>query len=344
METTLGPQRPSRFDLALVAGYWLVVAPVLLLQYRADTGWALGRLLPLAGATALLDTATVAVLVGGLLPLILGGRPWWGLALVPLFLLASGGSYLALYDWLLGHATPWSAGRLVLGAVAHAKSYGLLAVLLTGRRYFAAQRRLLLLQKTQAETQLRLLRAQLDPHFLFNNLHVLHTLIGQDTTVAGHYLHCFAGLYRYLLRHRDTDFVTLAEELRFLDDYVYLLRQRFGTAYAVQTTLAAGLDPATYYAVPGTLQTLVENVVKHNRGGDEVPLLISLDVQPTALRVHNPRRPKHGPAASGPGGTGLPSLRERYRLLAGQPVQVQASTHDFAVTVPLLGELPRLPH
>ena len=334
METSLGTQRPSRSDLLLVAAYWLVVAPVLLLQYRADTGWTLGQLVPVVAATALLDTTTVALLVGGLLPLFLGGRPWWGLALLPLFLAASGGAYRSLYGWLLGHAGPWSAGGLVLGAVAHAKSYGLLAVLLTGKRYFEAQRRVLLLQKTQAVSELRALRAQVDPHFLFNNLHVLHTLIGQDAEVAGHFLQCFAGLYRYLLRHRETDFVPLTEELQFLDDYVYLLRQRFGAAYAVQTTLAPGLDPAQLLAVPGTLQTLVENAVKHNRGGDDEPLLISLDVQPSALRVHNPRRPKRTPP--GPGGTGLPNLRERYRLLAGQPVQVQASATEFVVTVPLL--------
>ena len=339
METSFAAQRPSRSDLVLVAGYWLVVAPVLLLQYRADTSWPLGRLAPAVGATVLLDTVAVALLVGGLLPLFLSGRPGRGLVLLPLFLALSGGIYLSFYHWLFKHGGGWSAAGLVLGAVAHAKSYGLLAVLLTGKRYFEAQRRVLLLQKTQAESELRALRAQVDPHFLFNNLHVLHTLIGQDSAVAGHFLHCFAGLYRYLLRHRETDFVLLSEELQFLADYVYLLQQRFGPAYAVRTTLAPGLDPTRLCAVPGTLQTLIENAVKHNRGGDDEPLLISLDVQPTALRVHNPRRPKRTPPAE-PGGTGLPSLRERYRLLAGQPVRVVVSAQEFTVTVPLLPAPP----
>ena len=329
--------RPSRSDLVLVAAYWLVVVPVLLLQYRADTHWVLGRLLPLVGATALLDTATVALLVGGLLPVFLGGRHRWGLALLPVFLAASGSAYWGWYGWLLGHPAPLTAGQLVLEAVAHAKSYGLLAVLLTGKRYFEAQRRVLLLQKTQAESELRALRAQVDPHFLFNNLHVLHTLIGQDAAVAERFLEGFANLYRYLLRHREADFVTLAAELAFLDDYTYLLSQRFGAAYAVRTTLAPGLDPTQLYAVPGTLQTLVENAVKHNRGDEDAPLLITLEVQPTHLRVHNPRRPKRQPPE--PSGTGLPNLRERYRLLAQQPMQVQASPTEFVVVVPLLSQL-----
>ena len=100
----LAPQRPSRSDLGLVAAYWLVVAPVLLLQYRADTGAGISQLLPLVGATVLFDTVTVALLVGGLLPLFLGGRHWLGLALLPLFLLLSGGFYFSLYGQRHGAA------------------------------------------------------------------------------------------------------------------------------------------------------------------------------------------------------------------------------------------------
>lgn len=330
----LAPQRPSRSDLGLVAAYWLVVAPVLLLQYRADTGAGISQLLPLVGATVLFDTVTVALLVGGLLPLFLGGRHWLGLALLPLFLLLSGGFYFSLYGQLFGHSTELTAGRVVLGAVQHAKSYGLLAVLLTGKRYFAAQRHVLQLQKSQAESELRALKAQLDPHFLFNNLHVLHMLIGQDAEVAGHYLGCFANLYRYLIRHRDANFVTLADELRFLDDYVYLLRHRFGAAYTFATTLAPGVDPDQLYTVPGTLQILVENALKHNSGDEDDPLLLSLHVLPDQLRAHNLQRPKRTRAESG--GTGLRNLQERYRLLASQPVQIFADAQSFTVTVPLL--------
>ena len=330
--------RLRRADWGLVAAYWLVVVPVLLLQYRADTHWPVGRLLGLAGATAALDTATVALLVGGLLPLFLSWRYWRGLALLPLFLAASGGAYLLLYDVLLGHASPWSGARLVLGAVAHAKSYGLLAVLLTGKRYFEAQHRVLKLQQVQAESELRALQAQLDPHFLFNNLHVLQVLIGQDAEAAEQFLHRFAGLYRYLLRHRAADFVTLAEELAFLDEYVYLLSQRFGPAYQFQTTLAPGLDPAQLHVVPGTLQLLLENVIKHNGGDEDDPLHVTVAADATGLVVRNQRRPKRTPAESV--GLGLPNLRQRYQLLAGGQVQVVADDQGFQVRVPLLHQRP----
>jgi len=342
MDSPFATQRPSRSDLVLVAAYWLVASPLLLIQYQANTGAGAGRALPLVAATVLFDTATVALLVGGLLPLFLGGRPWLGVLLLPLFLLLSGGAYVSLYDYLFGYGSALSVNRVLLGTVLHAKSYGLLAVLLTGKRYFEAQRHVLQLQKAQAESELRALKAQLDPHFLFNNLNVLHLLIGQDAAVAGHYLGCFANLYRYLIRHRDADFVTLAEELQFLDDYVYLLRHRFGAAYAFETTLAPGLDPARLHTVPGTLQILIENALKHNSGDDDDPLPISLIVSPQSLRVHNPQRPKH--TRPEPGGTGLRNLRERYRLLAGQPVQIDSSAADFAVTVPLLHQVPGQGH
>jgi two-component system LytT family sensor kinase len=331
--------QPARADLGLVAAYWLVVVPILLLQYWADTGWPLGRILVLAGVTVALDTLTVALLVGGLLTLLLSRHYWRGLALLPGFLLASGCAYLSLYSHLRGHAATWSLPTVGLAIVAHAKSYGLLAVLLTGRRYFAAQQRVLQLQKTQAEAELRVLQAQLDPHFLFNNLHVLHVLIGQDAQMAEEFLHRFAGLYRYLLRHRAADFVSLAEELAFFDEYVFLLRHRFGTAYHFELTLAPGLDPVGLQVVPGTVQLLLENAIKHNVGDEDDPLPIQVAADGAELRVSNLRRPKRT-AAGDSTGIGLPNLRQRYQLLTGATVQVETDAQTFRVRVPLLHQRP----
>lgn len=326
-------QRPSRADLLLVAAYWLVVAPVLLLQYRADTGWDAWRVAPLVGATVLFDTATVAVLVGGLLPLFLGARRGLGVGLLPLFLLLSGGAYISLYGHLLGNSAAFSGARIVLGAVQHAKSYGLLAVLLTGQRYFAAQRRVLLLQKAQAESELRSLKAQIDPHFLFNNLNILYALIQQDQQLASHYLSCFAALYRYLIRHKDDDFVSLAEELKFVDDYIYLLTHRFGQAYSFHRVLLPGASPEGRFVVPATLQLLVENAVKHNRGDDDNPLAITISVRADTVSVRNQIRPKLSPVDSA--GTGLLNLRERYRILANRELRIRQDDF-FEVLVPVL--------
>ena len=335
-------QRPSRSDLLLVLAYWLVVAPVLLLQYRADNGAGSPRVLPELGATVLFDTATVTLRVGGLLPLLLGRR-WLGLGLglLPVFLVLSGVAYLVVYSQSHVHLAALSGAQIVLAAVAHAKSYGLLAVLLTGKRYFEAQRHVLLLQKAQAESALRNLKAQLDPHFLFNNLNVLRGLIQEDPAAASEFLTRLASLYRFLIRHQHEDVVGLAEELQFADEYVYLLRHRFGAAYEFSQHLPPAAEVATLLVVPGTVQLLLENAIKHNAGNEDSPLLIALEATPTGLVVRHARRPKLSPVDSA--GTGLANLRERYRLLFGQEIRVEATEATFAVTVPLLRQASRLP-
>ncbi|TPG67097.1 histidine kinase [Hymenobacter nivis] len=98
------------------------------------------------------------------------------------------------------------------------------------------------LRQSQTESELRQLRAQIDSHFLFNNLNVLRGLIQHDPAEAHAYLNRFANLYRFLIRHKDDDFVTLAEELQFVYEYVYLLRHRFGAAYGFRQELPAAAE------------------------------------------------------------------------------------------------------
>ncbi|QIX61069.1 histidine kinase [Hymenobacter sp. BT18] len=324
----------TRSDARLVLAYWAVVAPVLLLQYVSDTGWSGWRALPVVLVTVLFDTVTVAVIVSQFLPLFLERKHWSRLGQVPVFLLVSGGLYLIVYGSLLGHRIDLSGMRIVLGAVAHAKSYGLLAVLLTAKRYFDLQQKLLQVRQAQTESELRNLKAQLDPHFLFNNLNVLRALIQHDPAEANEFLNRFAALYRFLIRYKDEDFVPLTEELRFVEEYIYLLRHRFGTAYDFRQTFPEGIDLDRLLIVPGTLQLLVENAIKHNAGNDDEPLLITISVTETTLAVTHSRRPKLTPVDST--GTGLANLRERYRLLGNREITVTATATTFAVAVPLV--------
>jgi len=198
------------------------------------------------------------------------------------------------------------------------------------------QKRLLQTQKAQTESELRNLKAQIDPHFLFNNLNVLRGLMQHDPAEANEYLTRFAALYRFLIRHKDDDFVPLPNELRFVDEYIYLLRHRFGAAYAFRQELLPAAELARLLVVPGTLQLLVENAIKHNAGDDDAPLLITIRATDTALLVEHPRRPKRTAVDSM--GTGLANLRERYRLLAGQEITVTATAATFAVAVPLVAQ------
>ncbi|MCB2407096.1 sensor histidine kinase [Hymenobacter lucidus] len=325
-------ERPSRSDIAVLLAYWLVAVPIILQTYVTQFGWP-GSVRGIL-FTMVLDTLTVGLLVFGLLPRLLARPRWWKvLAVLVLFPLLSGSVYYGGYTAVFGLEANWSWQTVFFGAAQHAMSYGFLGIVLSGKRYFDMQKRLLQTSQAQTEMELRLLKAQIDPHFLFNNLNILHGLIQQDKEAASHYLSCFAALYRYLIRHKDDDFVTLAQELQFAHEYIYLLQQRFGDAYCFEQELLTTLPPDMLFVVPGTVQILLENAIKHNRGDEDDPLVVRLRVDNETLAVSNRILPKLTPPESTR--TGLQNLRERYKILAGRPVVVRQDA-EFCVTVPVV--------
>ncbi|TGE19879.1 sensor histidine kinase [Hymenobacter elongatus] len=336
-------RHPRRSDWLTAAGYWVVVTIVLLPDYIANHDLSLG--LRGMAYTVLLDSATVYLLVFHLLPALqMPQTRRRALLLLPLFLLLSSVLYSTGYAVAFNETQElsWAAltpARLAAGVWRHALSYGVLAVVLTGKRYFEIQQRLVLAQQAQTESELRTLKAQIDPHFLFNNLNVLRGLIQQDPAVANEYLNRFANLYRFLIRHKDDDFVTLEEELQFVDEYIYLLRHRFGGAYAFRQERLAAPDLTGLLVVPGTLQLLVENAIKHNVGDEEQPLLITIRFTESELVVEHALRPKLTPVDST--GTGLANLRDRYRLLFGKAIIVENTGAEFRVRIPVLRQAPR---
>jgi len=192
---------------------------------------------------------------------------------------------------------------------------------------------LLMAQRAQVETQLRLLQQKVDPHFLFNNLNVLSSLIEKNPEAASEFVTHFTRLYRYILQHMGAEIVSLDEELAFAQDYIYLVEQRFGQAYRFSVSLA-GEEARDRLIIPTALQGLIENAVKHNEGSVSAPLPITIAVDGDYLMVSNHLRPK--PSASYPTGTGLENLRARYRLLTDKPVEVSREAEIFAVRIPLL--------
>ena len=329
-------QRPVRSDVLLVLVYWLLAAPIIFFSYQSQFG--LARAVSGILYTVVLDSAAVGLLVFGFLPLALTRRhPLVILAGLLAFVVIDAHLYWAGYQLLFSpNPLQWSFPSILGAVMRHTQSYGMLGILLAGKRYFDVQQRLLQTQKAQTESELRNLKAQIDPHFLFNNLNVLRGLIQQDPAEANEYLGRFANLYRFLIRHQNDDFVPLADELRFVDEYVYLLRHRFGTAYDFRQELPPELDLTRLLVVPGTVQLLVENAIKHNAGDEDAPLLITVRATATALTVAHPRRPKRTPVDSL--GTGLANLRERYRLLTQQNIAVTDTPTTFAVAVPLVAE------
>lgn len=198
------------------------------------------------------------------------------------------------------------------------------------RDWWVYGRHLEQLETQRLRQELRQLKAQVDPHFLFNNLNTLDELIEQDRATAQTYLRALARIYRYLLQTAETDVVPLDQEWAFLQDYLYLLRIRYGDAYQFRQEVDAHLMPQ-WFIPPATLQQLVANVVQHNAGDPQHPLITTIRMAGNNLECTNPIRPKATPSSSL--GTGLENIKQRFRLLAIQPVRITAND-VFTVHLP----------
>lgn len=282
----------------------------------------------------LIPSVLTLILVYGLMPNLLFQKRY------VLFIIALAGIALSItiiYRLGLGffwNVTPTMDAQRILGTfVDIVQKAGVLATVLAGKQFYETQQRLLLSEKERTEAELRHLKAQIDPHFLFNNLNVLGSLIERNPEQASAYLHRFSALYRYLIRYKDDDVVPLADELAFVTDYRYLIGQRFGRAYVFIEEITVA-DSLTVFVPPGSIQTLLENAVKHNQGDEQNPLLIELIINEQTITVRNDLRPKLTPADST--GTGLTNLRARYKLLSDQPITIEQNAVEFVVTLPLL--------
>lgn len=175
----------------------------------------------------------------------------------------------------------------------------------------AAKRRL----ETEAmQAKLNALKQQVDPHFMFNNFSILTELIMEDSRLAVKFLGKLSKVYRYIIQNYDRDTVPLADELAFLDSYLYLMYMRYRDSIVV--SIGPEVNDADGSIPPASLQIVVENALKHNRFSKEIPLMIAVSVADGCLVVRNALQP----LASAPASTGIGqrNIAERYALIGGR--------------------------
>jgi sensor histidine kinase YesM len=179
--------------------------------------------------------------------------------------------------------------------------------------------------------QYKVLSNQVNPHFLFNSLNVLSSLIRIDGERAVSFVDKLSLFYRDLLAFRGKDVVDLAEELHFVSQYMELQKERFGDHIQMDIS---GVDHVGYMLIPMTIQMLVENAIKHNQVRKDFPLKIDIYVKDDFVVVSNNLQPYHHPAD----GTrlGLKNLAERYSYLAERDMEIIKTGDRFLVKVPLL--------
>lgn len=176
------------------------------------------------------------------------------------------------------------------------------------------------------------LKNQLDPHFLFNSLNVLTSLIEEDPDQAQKFTTSLSKIYRYVLEQKNKDLVSVEEELQFAKTYVRLLKMRFEDSIVFDIPDTAK-DPQAKI-VPLSLQLLLENAVKHNVVTASRPLHIRVYEKENKLIVSNNLQEKQVVRKSS--GVGLLNIQQRYGILTDREVAIQKSVSDFSVSLPML--------
>ena len=201
------------------------------------------------------------------------------------------------------------------------------------REYLEADLSMQRMEQEKTEMQMRALQSQINPHFLFNGLNTLSSLIDEDPNQAGEFVDELSKVYRYLLRSNENELTTLSVELGFIHSYFHLLKTRFGGSVSLDIHVDEPYGDALI--PPLTLQLLVENAVKHNvvlaqkplairiRTTDENVLIVENSLQRKTLRVES-------------NGVGLSNITGKYQLLNQPPPRIEEIEGWFQVKLPLL--------
>lgn len=179
--------------------------------------------------------------------------------------------------------------------------------------------------------QYQSLKDQLNPHFLFNSLNTLSSLIYEDRDQANDFVERLAKIYRYVLDVQDERLVALDRELAFSKSYLELQKLRFGEKLEYEVDAFSGNGKQL---PPLSLQLLLENAVKHNSATREKPLHIRIFEENDHIVVENNVQPRK---QSGPeSGIGLENIRRRLSYLTDKPMDVISGNGTFKVSIPLI--------
>ncbi len=187
-------------------------------------------------------------------------------------------------------------------------------------------------QRRQLSLQLEALRSQLSPHFLFNCLNTISSLLYKDTRKAERFIRQLASAYKHTLESRDQPVIPLAKELEFVQAYQYLLSVRFQDQVQVDIDLSE--DTLQSLVPPMTVQLLVENAVKHNVISPEEKLYIAVTERQRGLLVSNNKTKT--PERTTSFRIGLENIRSRYQLLHKRGIRVMDERDDFSIWLPII--------
>ena len=195
-----------------------------------------------------------------------------------------------------------------------------------------ANTKLLKVQKENLQSQFEVLKQQVNPHFLFNSLNVLSSLISKDTSKAQQFIDEFSQIYRYVIETIEITVVTLGKELSFVRSYIFLQEIRYGENLIFTVNLPSEL--LNLYMPPLSLQVVLENAMKHNIVNDSHPLHINIFHDDQWLIVSNSIQPRISMGKST--GLGQKNMVKRYALISDKKPTFQVVNDQYVVKLPLL--------
>jgi len=183
-----------------------------------------------------------------------------------------------------------------------------------------------------ANAKFESLKNQIDPHFLFNSLNVLSSLIEENPDNAQRFTTSLSKIYRYVLEQKDKELVSVEDELSFAKTYMNLLKMRFENSlfYELPTT---AINPDAK-VVPLSLQLLLENTVKHNVVSEQKPLHIRIFIDGDCLAIQNDFQKKE--VLQDRQGVGLQNIVNRYGIVTNRKVLIEQNEETFTVKIPIL--------
>jgi hypothetical protein len=190
------------------------------------------------------------------------------------------------------------------------------------------------LEKEKAIVQYDNLKNQLNPHFLFNSLTSLDSLIFENPKLASEFLQQLSKVYRYVLENKNKNLVEVSTEVKFVTHYTHLLKSRFEKG--LEVTFEIGEEAKERLILPVTLQILIENAIKHNSTSKDAPLYIQIANDSEYLIVSNNLQRKKNIETSN--GQGLENLKNLYRYLTEREIVIEETEANFAVKIPLIQE------
>ena len=189
------------------------------------------------------------------------------------------------------------------------------------------------LKRISAQAELQLVKSQINPHFLFNNLNVLSALIMKNNEEANKFIEEFSKVYCYILNNHDKELVDIKTELEFIKPYIFLLQKRFDVGLDITIEVPEAYEK--FYVIPASLQMLIENAIKHNVVSKTKPLHIDVHINGNnTIVVSNNLQLRQSVDNSTK--IGLANIIKRYQLVSGKNVTVKNGSTDFTVALPLL--------